>query len=103
MTRILIGIIAALTVATLSLWLLNSRLSDHLTTVRSENRELRLSIERSTKTLNQYREDYERDAQSLSELDRKFKELERYVAALPDGAAQCLSPADTERLRQFWQ
>jgi hypothetical protein len=102
MSRILVAIVATLAVGVLSLWVLNSRLSDDLTTATIENASLRMTIARSNEALNGYREAHTRDTASLVVLDKKIIELEDYVSSLPDGDARCLSTDDTERLRQLW-
>lgn len=101
-TRILLALVAILTLSTAAFWVAYSRQSVHLTDVQSQNRDLRVSIVRTQQALEQYRVAHDRDKQSLITLDRKNKELQSYVADIPDGAAQCLSPSDVERLRQLW-
>lgn len=103
MSRVITGFVAMLLIAVLSLWTLNSRLHDQLATSSTENRELRMSIKRSSDALAVYKAAKANDTKSLITLDRKIKELEAYVLAMPDGADQCLSPTDTDRLRQLWQ
>jgi Tfp pilus assembly protein PilO len=101
--RIIAAVVAALFIAVLSLWTLNAQLQDQLANSSMENRELRQSIKRSSDALTAYSAAKANDTKSLFTLDRKIKELEAYILAMPDGADQCLSPNDTDRLRQLWQ
>ncbi len=102
MTRLVPAIIAALVVALVSLWVLNTRTSAQLTTATEEVARLRSSIQRTNETLEGYREAHKRDTASLVRLDKKIMELKAYAASLSDRDAVCLSDTDADRVRGLW-
>lgn len=61
----------------------------------------KLETERKAHTLDA--EKAAKDAKQLSALETKIGDLNSYVETLEDADRECLSGADTERLRDLWR
>lgn len=102
MTRLIAAAFGLLVLAVLSLLLVNSRLASKASIAEREVVELRLSIERNEEVRNADALMFQAQSATIATLDKKIMELKAYVADLSDRDAECLSPADTERLRSLW-
>lgn len=102
MTRLIAAAFGLLSLAVVSLLLVNSRLASKASIAEREVAELRLSIERNEDVRTADMLLFKAQNATIQALDKKIMELKAYVADLSDRDAECLSPDDTERLRSLW-
>lgn len=61
------------------------------------------SLTRMTSALQADAQQAGEDAQHLSKLSRKVRDMEDYIASLEDATGPCLGAPDTDRLRSLWE